>query len=262
MRLIDIQEELEGSNVTKEELLKLIYDTLYNIKTHRVPVTNGQVTIHISRSDLMEKQELQIGVAFYPTEPECNENMFKEPMEYFLRELFNMLENTLKKTDPTILSGINISYYGYNMYYKEGIINFMSRDYLTPSDQAMLRANIRLGDAYIDMDFALQDLVIPMDRLVKFSPEYGLAMDKAIKKMNTIYKAYEKGTYEGKPYQLSKHPTMTVIQLQDGWDPDSRVLLPTFELSINTGKIDYDGDTTNLQSILKKRFESFNINFR
>ena len=148
MRLIDIQEELEQSNVTREDLLNQINDILYSIKTFRIPVTNGVASLSISKQKLLEEGRIEIGVAYYPTEPECNENMFKEPVEFFLKELFNALDQTLKKTDPTILSGIKINYYGYTMYYKEGILNFISRDFITHLDKVNVMSDVNFLDAY------------------------------------------------------------------------------------------------------------------
>ena len=55
MRLTSIQEELEQSTVTREELLKLINDTVYNIQSFRVPVTNGTVSLMVSRQKILEK---------------------------------------------------------------------------------------------------------------------------------------------------------------------------------------------------------------
>jgi hypothetical protein len=200
-------------------------------------------------------------VAFHPTEPECNENMFKEPMEFFLWELFNILEPTLKNADPTILSGIKINYFGYSVYYKEGILNFITRDYLTHLDKVNIMADIDLFDAHINLDNALSDLVIPIDRLPRFGGDYSLAMDKAIKRIKTVYRAYQKGKFKGLPYQLSKDPTVTVHQSPNSWDSHSRVLLPMFELSISVGSMEYDGDKSELRSILIKKFQHFDVKF-
>jgi hypothetical protein len=261
MRLTSIQEELEQSNVTREELLKEINDKVFTIQSYRIPVTNGTLTISVSRKNILEEGRIEIGVAYHPIEPECNENMFKEPMEFFLRELLNILEPTLKKVDPTILSGIKINYFNYVMYYKEGILNFISRDYLSHLDKVNIMADINLLDAYTNMDNALYDLVIPIDRLPRFGGEYSLAMDKAIKRIKTVYRAYRKGKYKGLPYELSETPTVTVHQSPNSWDSHSRVLLPIFELSISIGTIQYDGDQLELRNALIKRFEHFGVTF-
>lgn len=261
MRLTSIQEELEQSNITREELLNLINDTVFSIQSFRLPVTNGDITLSVSRKHILEEGRIEIGVAYHPIEPECNENMFKEPMEFFLKELFKKLSQTLKKTDPTILSGININYYAFTMYYKEGIINFLSRDYLSNVDRVILVSNINLLDAYTNLDNALSDLVIPTDRLPRFGEGYGLAMDKAIKRIKTIYFAHQKGKFKGLPYELTKSPTFTVHQSPDSWDPHSRVLLPIFELSVSTGSIQYEGDQTELRNVLIKKFKHFDIQF-
>jgi len=262
MRLIDIQEELEQSNVTREELLKLINDTVHNIKSYRVPVSNGAITLSVSRKDILEKGKIEIGVHYYPIEPECYENMFKEPMEFFLKELFERLDQTLKKTDPTILSGININYYGYTMFYKEGILNFLTRDYLTNLDRVNLVSDINFLDTYTNLDLALSDLVIPMDRLPKFGEGYSLAMDKAIKRVNTIYMAHQSGKFRGLPYSLS-HPNITILQnYSSSWDEYSRVLLPIFDLVVSSSTINYEGDQSELRSALIKKFEHFGIEFK
>lgn len=261
MRLISIQEELEQSNVTREELLNQINDTVYSIKSFKIPVTNGTIVISVSRKKLLEEGRIEIGVAYYPTEPECNENMFKEPMEFFIKELFNILEPTLKNADPTILSGIKINYFGYSVYYKEGILNFITRDYLTHLDKVNIMADIDLFDAYTNLDNALSDHVIPMDRLPRFGEGYSLAMDKSIKRIKTTYRAYQKGKYKGFPYELHPNPTVTVHQQSDSWDSHSRVILPMFHLSISVGIKEYEGDQSELRSALIKRFEHFGIQF-
>ncbi len=261
MRLTSIQEELEQSTVTREELLKLIYDTVHNIQSYRVPVTNGNITLSVSRKDILEKGKIEIGVHYYPIEPECNENMFMEPMKMFLMELFKRLEHTLKSTNPTILSGININYYGYTMFYKEGIINFLTREYLTNLDRVNLISDINFLDAYTNIDLALSDLVIPTDRLPKFGEGYSLAMDKAIKRVNTIYMAHQKGKFRGLPYELRKNPTISILQnYNSSWDEYSRVLLPIFDLAVSSA-IEYEGDQTELRSALIKKFEHFGILF-
>lgn len=262
MRLTSIQEELEQSTVTKEELLKLINDTVYNIQSYRVPVTNGTVTLGVSREKILEEGQVEIGVAYYPIEPECHENMFVEPMKIFLTEIFKKLEHTLKSTDPTILSGININYYGYTMFYKEGIINFLTREYMTNSDKVNIISNVNFLEAYTNMDLALSDLVIPIERLPKFSPAYSMAMDRAIKRIKTIYHAHHKGNFKGLPYTLTDNPTMTVHQnYNSSWDADSRVVLPIFDLHVSA-TIYYEGDQTELRNALIKKFEHFDIEFK
>jgi hypothetical protein len=262
MRLIDIQEELEQSNVTREDLLNQINDILYSIKTFRVPVTNGVASLSISKQKLLEEGRIEIGVAYYPIEPECNENMFKEPMEFFLKELFETLDEILKKTDPTILSGIKINYYSYFVYYKEGVLNFIGRDFITHLDKVNIMSDINLLDAYTNLDLALSDHVIPMDRLPRFGEGYSLAMDKAIKRIKTIYLAHKKGKFKGLPYQLTDNPVMTVHQnVNSSWDEYSRVLLPIFDLSVSVSSIEYEGDRVELRNALIKKFEHFGIQF-
>ena len=261
MRLTSIQEELEQSTITREELLDRIYDTVLGIQSFRVPVTNGTVTLSVSRRDILDRGKIEIGVAYYAIEAECNENMFKEPMNIFLIELFKRLEHTLKITDPTILSGININYYGYTMFYKEGILNFLTREYLTNLDRVNVISDINFLDAYTNLDLALSDLVIPMDRLPKFGDGYSLAMDKAIKRVNTIYLAHQKGKFRGLPYELRKNPTVSILQnYNSSWDEYSRVLLPIFDLSVSSS-IEYEGDQSELRSVLIKKFEHFGIQF-
>jgi hypothetical protein len=147
------------------------------------------------------------------------------------------------------------------MYYKEGILNFIGRDYISHLDKVNIIADINLLDAYTNMDNALSDHVIPMDRLPRFGDDYSLAMDKGIKRIKTIYKAYQKGKFKDLPYELTKHPTFTVHQSPDSWNPESRVLQPKFDLSITVGSIEYQGDQSELRKALHKRFAHFGVNF-
>lgn len=261
MRLIDIHEQVEQSDVTREELLKQIHDTVDSIPSFKIPVTNGNVLLSVRKSKIETEGQIEIGINFYPTEPECNENMFKEPLEYFIKELLTRIEDTVKRTDPSILSGINISLDFYLTYYKEGIINFTQRNYLDRSDIVSILSNVNLLDALTNLDLSLSDHVIPTDRLPRFEPGYGLAMDKAIKRVRSIYKAYEKGTFKGKPYDIGKISVMTIVQSSDSWDPNTRTIYPNFDLVCNKGIVTYDGDQTELVNILTKKFSHFGITF-
>ena len=93
MRLTDIHEQLEDSNVTQEEFRNLLFNTVFNVKSYNIPVTNGNVTLTIGRSNILETGQIEIGVAYYPIETTCPSTMFKEPMEFFLRELLGMIKN-------------------------------------------------------------------------------------------------------------------------------------------------------------------------
>jgi hypothetical protein len=267
MRLTDIHEQLESSNVTQEEFRNLLFNTVFNVKSYNIPVTNGNVTLTIGRSNILETGQIEIGVAYYPIETTCPSTMFKEPMEYFLTELLGMIKNTVQKTDPSILSGININYYGFAMYYKEGLINFTSsRDFLNRSDKAAIMSDINLNDAITNMDMALYDLIIPEDRLPKFDPTYGEMMDRAIKKMKSIWVAFRKGTYKGNTYEFQSKPSFYVHQESEGWNPDSRVLRPTFWLKINTygyPTLSNNNDDLTLKAelleYLKKKVATFDI---
>lgn len=261
MRLIDIHEEVEQSDVTREELLKQIHDTIDTIPTFRIPVTNGDVLLNVRKGKIQTDGQIELSVSFYPTEPECNENMFKEPLEYFIKELLQKIEDTVRRSDPSILSGINISLDTYLMYYKEGIINFTQRSYLDRSDIASVLSNINLLDALTNLDLSLSDHVIPTDRLPRFEPGYSLAMDKAIKRVRSVYKAYEKGTFKGKPYTLGKNRLITILQGDNSWDQNTRTIYPNFTLVCNKGIVTYDGDQTELVDILTKKFEHFGIQF-
>lgn len=263
MRLIDIHEEVEKSNVTREELLQLIHDTVYSIPSFNIPVTNGKIIINVGRAKILTEGLVELGINFTPIEPECNENMFKEPLEYFIKELLQKIEDTVKRTDPSILSGIHISIDRYIMFYKEGIINFVARAYLDRADSVSILSDVNLLDAITNLDSALYDHVIPMDRLPRFEPGYGLAMDKAIKRMSNIYKAYQKGKFKDKPYELGGVGTRTVSHTGDAWDPNTRTIYPNFVLVMTQSPhITYDGDKTELIDVLKKKFKHFDIEFQ
>lgn len=268
MRLTDIQEQLEDSNVSQEEFRQLLHDTIYNIKSYSIPVTNGKISFNLGREDLLEKGRIEIGVAYYPIEPLCPVTMFKEPMEYFLKELIKNIKDTVDRTDPTILSGIDINYYGFALYYKEGIINFTSRNYLDRVDMATIMSDINFRDALIDMDSALSDLVLPEDKLPKFDSTYSETMDKAIKRMKSVWLAFRKGTYKGVKYEFDRDPSYYVHQEEQGWNPESRVLRPTFQLKISTyGYVtleDRNDDSefkSELMEYLKKKVATFDIEF-
>lgn len=261
MRLIDIHEEVDQSNVTREELLEVIYNSVGDIPTFRIPVTNGNVLINVRKDKIKTDGQIELVINFYPTEPECNENMFKEPLEYFIKELLIRIEDTIKRTDSSILSGINISLEAYIMYYKEGIINFIVRNYLDRSDIVSLLSDITLLDVLTNLDLSLSDHVIPVDRLPKFEPGYSLAMDKAIKRIKTIYTAYQKGTFKDKPYDIGKMTLMTIPQTMESWDPNTRTIYPNFHLVVSKGEVTYDGDQTELIKILTRKFEHFGITF-
>lgn len=261
MRLTDLQEEVEGMNITQEQLRQIIYDVIPSITYYKVQMPNGDVTINIIRSGILDKGHIELSVSSRPETPKCDSEMFKKPMEYFLKELLTKLKHTISNTNPEILSGIKINYYDYIMFYKEGILNFIFRDLLQPSDKALILSDINLRDVVINMDEALSDLVIPENRLPRFDSDYSEKMDRSIHKMTTIYLAHKKGTFKGKPYTLPNDPSYAVLQSPDSID--NRFISSKFDMSITIpGYPTYDGTTeekAELYELLKKKFISFGI---
>lgn len=194
---------------------------------------------------------------------------FKRVMEQILKKFPELTSYPKEVTD-----GIKVDMYD-TIYYKEGVIH-LSEDYLISSAERNVLLHPRtLTECIHHLDNTMNSYYV--EKVPTFSGDYSLAMDKAIKKLKTIYKAYSKGTFKGNTYELAPKPTFVVHQRYSKYDKENRIIYPDFVLSISSGWMTINGETkkwtdtevpeeykqlyTDLQESLKRKFENFGIKF-
>ncbi len=153
------------------------------------------------------------------------------------------------------------------IYYKEGIMHVA--DVLPSAEKNVLLADYSFYEFIHNIDNSSNLYVI--QNPPKFSEDYSLAMDKSVKKLKTIYKAFEKGKWKGYDYELSKNPTYVVHQRFSKYDKESRIVFPEFTLGVTTGYATFNGTPSNkmddqelvkeFMTLMKKKFEHFGITF-
>ncbi len=164
-----------------------------------------------------------------------------------------------------VLENFSINISLETVYYKEGILHCV--DLLTSVEK-----NVIYHDYYLN-EFLKNEAIIEsyvLQNPPRFSDDYPLAMDKAEKKLRTVYKALQKGKWKGHEYEL-RSPTFVVHQLYNRYDKESRTLFPDFKLSVTTyyptldGKFITDIEDHELRrefmSYITNKFSHFNITF-
>jgi hypothetical protein len=164
-----------------------------------------------------------------------------------------------------VLENFSINISLETVYYKEGILHCV--DLLTSVEK-----NVIYHDYYLN-EFLKNEAIIEsyvLQNPPRFSDDYPLAMDKAEKKLRTVYKALQKGKWKGHEYEL-RSPTFVVHQLYNRYDKESRTLFPDFKLSVATyyptldGKFITDIEDHELRrefmSYITNKFSHFNITF-
>ncbi len=194
---------------------------------------------------------------------------FKRIMGHILKKFPELTSYPKEVTDD-----IKIDMYD-TIYYKEGVLH-LSEEYLISSAERNVLLHPRtLTECIHHMDNTINSYYV--DRAPTFSGDYSLAMDKAVNKLKTIYKAYSKGTFKGNTYELAPNPTFVVHQRYTKYDKENRILYPEFILSVSSGWLTINDvrkswTTSNmtveeqrlydeLQESIRKKFENFGIRF-
>ncbi len=262
------------ANELHEKIRKTFYGFTGRIKYFMEDGTKGYMDVFVK--DNPEVKDLGIGVTYYPDlqNPVIPQNYLVKPVSVFINHL---KENVFKEREypKEVLEQFKVKIDSEAIYYSEGILRVLEKDVLPASERNVIKASHTLYDFIYNTDQVLQTYVI--QNPPKFSSDYVLAMDKAVKKMKTIYKALRKGTFKGRSYELREDmPTMVVHQRFKQYNKEDRVIYPEFSSTITSTYPKVDGkeishltkDENDVQYLkelddyLTKKFENFGITYR
>ena len=262
------------ANELHEKIRKTFYGFTGRIKYFMEDGTKGYMDVFVK--DNPEVKDLGIGVTYYPDlqNPVIPQNYLVKPVSVFINHL---KENVFKEREypKEVLEQFKVKIDSEAIYYSEGILRVLENDVLPASERNVIKASHTLYDFIYNTDQVLQTYVI--QNPPKFSSDYVLAMDKAVKKMKTIYKALRKGTFKGRSYELREDmPTMVVHQRFKQYNKEDRVIYPEFSSTITSTYPKVDGkeishltkDENDVQYLkelddyLTKKFENFGITYR
>ncbi len=262
------------ANELHEKIRKTFYGFTGRIKYFMEDGTKGYMDVFVK--DNPEVKDLGIGVTYYPDlqNPVIPQNYLVKPVSVFINHL---KENVFKEREypKEVLEQFKVKIDSEAIYYSEGILRVLENDVLPAAERNVIKASHTLYDFIYNTDQVLQTYVI--QNPPKFSSDYVLAMDKAVKKMKTIYKALRKGTFKGRSYELREDmPTMVVHQRFKQYNKEDRVIYPEFSSTITSTYPKVDGkeishltkDENDVQYLkelddyLTKKFENFGITYR
>lgn len=271
-------DQIDRNALAKEfhqKLYKLFYGFSGRLRYTFPDGSYGDVDVNVNEH--VANRELHLGIVYHPNlgHPNIPQDYLKVPMERIASQLKDKIFS--KKDYPReLLEEYIIKITNEVTYYSEGVIRILDREYLPAVERNSLLLPISLYGLIHNTEQILDNYVIPNPP--KFSPDYALAMDKAVKKIKTIYKALRKGTFKGRTYELPEQmPTVIVHQSLKSYNKEDRIIRPDFSLSITTAypiidgnketwrRINSDEDTAylvDLDTYLKKKFENFDISYR
>lgn len=266
--------ETSLANELHEKIRKAFYGFTGRIKYFMEDGTKGYVDVFTN--DDPSKKDLGIGVTYYPDlqNPVISQDYLVKPVSVVIDRLKEEIFKE-KEYPKEVLEQFKVRMENEAVYYSEGILRLLENEVLPASERNVIKASHTLYDFIYNTDQVLQTYVI--QNPPRFSSDYVLAMDKAVKKMKTIYKALRKGTFKGKSYELKENiPTLVVHQRFKQYNKEDRIIYPEFSLTITSTfpKIDgkpYSYTTTNdedreyaneLDEYLSKKFANFGITYR
>ena len=266
--------ETSLANELHEKIRKAFYGFTGRIKYFMEDGTKGYVDV-FTKDDPSVK-DLGIGVTYYPDlqNPVIPQDYLVKPVSVVIDHLKEEIFKE-KEYPKEVLEQFKVRMENEAVYYSEGILRLLENEVLPASERNVIKASHTLYDFIYNTDQVLQTYVI--QNPPRFSSDYVLAMDKAVKKMKTIYKALRKGTFKGKSYELKENiPTVVVHQRFKQYNKEDRIIYPEFSLTITSTfpKIDgklYSYNTTNdedreyaneLDEYLNKKFANFGITYR
>ena len=197
----------------------------------------------------------------------------------FLEFVSEDFYNRLGKSFPDIMDFLKSD------DYPPHTINFSFRDIFVSYKETFISLYDHMDRPYYNTHIAnlvpLEDVVqhnytLDPSQVPTFSDEYGLAADRELKKIKSVYKGFRKGSYKGHNYEFTENNPRISIHLTDNQD-GQRVIQPRFKSSINAGYFRVDGKPTGgftyppeeefqdkeyikeLNTYLKDRFAQFNI---
>jgi len=262
------------ANELHEKIRKAFYGFTGRIKYFMEDGTKGYVDV-FTKDDPSVK-DLGIGVTYYPDlqNPVIPQNYLVKPVSMVIDRLKEEIFKE-KEYPKEVLEQFKVKIDNEAIYYSEGILRVLENEVLPAAERNVIKSSHTLYEFIYDTDQVLQTYVI--QNPPKFSSDYVLAMDKAVKKMKTIYKALRKGTFKGRSYELREDmPTMVVHQRFKQYNKEDRVIYPEFSSTITSTFPKVDGKEVSayqktisdvqylkeLDDYLTKKFENFGITYR
>lgn len=96
------------------------------------------------------------------------------------------------------------------------------------------------------------------DHLPNFNPEYDKHVEVKIKRLRAVFKALQKGTFQGEPYKLKDNPEIVVNSSDKNFTVPNKVVSPDFKLSI-TGQIESGPQSVEFRNFLREKFKKLGI---
>ena len=253
-----IQEPQDGTVDLGRELYEKFNKFRGRTKVTYSDGSQGGVDLH--EQDSSHRASTKYRLAVYLTYYMNNDNPIF-PTDYLylpLKELRNRILNEIPEIESypkEVLEEFTITMSMESAYYKEGVLHL--EDLISAVEKNVMRSDYSLYE-FIKNETILESYVL--QNPPTFSPDYSLAMDKAVKKLKTVYKAFQKGKWKGHEFEL-RSPTFVVYQILDKYDKESRVIYPDFKLSVTTYYPSFDGKfITDVDKELASQFMSYITN--
>jgi len=222
-----------------------------------------------SEYESLGKYRLGFWLYYYPNHnnPIIPNNIFTHGIEEMLKYIFEVFPE-IKSYPKEVMDEFRFYLANDTIYYKEGIMHLTTTYDLLPStERNQLLGNYELWDLIHNTDVFIATYYL--DNPPKFSEDYVLSMDRAIKKLNTVYAALRKGKFRGYEYEYSSRPTYVVHQRYNNYNKETRVIYPDFSLTVSTAWPKLNGKYINqyesedliidFDTFMKKKFKQFGI---
>lgn len=200
---------------------------------------------------------LMLWTYYYPNDdkPMIPNDIIQKGVSSCIEHIFREVPEIVDYSDD-VLKEFTFDLATETVFYKEGIFNLTHSSILPQSTTNVLLAKyplsylVRRPDGFLDM-YLLQNPPT-------FDQTYSLAMDKIIKRANTIYKAFSKGKWRGLDYEFMYSPTITIHQKFKRYNKEQRVLYPDFGVSISSSWPKIDGKINRAsEPEEKQQFDEF-----
>lgn len=99
---------------------------------------------------------------------------------------------------------------------------------------------------------------IDPEQLPDFNSEYDKHVEVKTKRLLAVFKAIQKGTFEGEPYRLKDNPEIVVNSSDKNFTVPGKVVSPDFNLSI-TGHIESGPQSVEFRNFLREKFKKLGI---
>jgi hypothetical protein len=216
-----------------------------------------------------KKYRLGLWLYYYPNDntPIIPNDLFTHGIKEMINFIFEVFPE-IKSYSKEVMDEFTFTLGNDTVYYKEGIMHVTNTNILPSAERNVLLGNYPLWELVHRTDDLINTYYL--ENPPKFSDDYALAMDKAIKKLKTVWMALKKGTFKGVEYEYMSKPTYVVHQKLNNYNKETRVIYPEFSLSISSGWARIDGKPVNqiedkelfdeFHEFISKKFNHFGIN--